>query len=348
MVVRVALVRGRPARGHRIAKRRPPTSIAGPTAGSTARPPCAASAAGSARWTAEFHPAPPSTTSRGRYARITAGAAPSWSASAWVRNSASRRLTCACRGASGSGRRAGRCRPALTVAPSWISVASPWPTSRNETTSSPGCSGAARRAAQRDRHECASAGAIAPATARREPRAGRGRVPRRAPELVPPRRGRRHRRHARAAATEHRHPRRGDHGRRRRGARPPRAARPRHVRDRLDVDEQRRGQRRERQRERRGDLARHAGENAEPHHGRDRGRREQVGGQRRERDLLEVQRHQRRGADRRGDGDRERVGQRRPACRRANASLSGFGADEQRDHRGERQLPARLARPLAD
>ena len=50
----------------------------------------------SSRWTAESQPAPPSTINRGEYAPITCVAAPSWSASAWVRNSASRRLTPDC------------------------------------------------------------------------------------------------------------------------------------------------------------------------------------------------------------------------------------------------------------
>ena len=70
---------------------------------------------------------------------------------------------------------------------------------------------------------------------------------------------------------------------------------------------------------------------------------EQVGGQRRERDLLEVQRHERRGGERRGDRDRRRVGDRAghaPAQRLPQARRER----QQPDDRGERQLPAGLAR----
>ena len=85
------------------------------------------------------------------------------------------------------------------------------------------------------------------------------------------------------------------------------------------------------------------GEHPEPHHRRDRRRGQQVRRQRRQRHLLEVQRHQRRGPERRRDRDRGGVGDglRHPALERL---AQRRGADEQRRDRGERQLPPRLVR----
>ena len=224
VVVRVAARARSPGGGHRIAKRRPPTSIAWPAAGVQRASAAPRARAGSARWTGESQPAPPSTTSRGAYSRITAGAAPSWSASAWVRKSASSRLTRGLLEAlRGSGRRAGRCRPARPSRRA--GSASRRPGRRRGTTRRARPAAAARRARAAQRRP------------RRRPRARRRRAPRRAassragvrraPRRRRPRaaRARRHGADARAPpAPSSAAQASDDHRRRERGARPTRAA----------------------------------------------------------------------------------------------------------------------------
>ena len=113
-----------------------------------------------------------------RTARITARPAPSWSSCAWVITSRSRRRTPASRSRRTIGPSGGPVSTSIDAPSRWISVASPWPMSRNDTTSSPGTTGAAaRRCATRP----AAAGSASTATASsagriRGPRA-RGRRP---------------------------------------------------------------------------------------------------------------------------------------------------------------------------
>ena len=149
---------------------------------------------------------------------ITAGAAPSWSASACVSTSASSRFTPA--SLSRSQDRPVR-RPGVhehRVAPSWISVASPWPMSRNDTRARPGAG--ARRGARRgdaptpsaiaaDRRDRRPPTAAARAAAAPAARAGRG-----GPAPAPRRRAPRQRRASRRATPtgderQRRRPRRG-------------------------------------------------------------------------------------------------------------------------------------------
>ena len=80
------------------------------------------------------------------------------------------------RAGAGSGRRAGRCRRGRDVPSRWSSVASPWPTSRNVTASSPGASrsGSARgQRTKRERGDRAPARRPAPATGGRRARSRR-------------------------------------------------------------------------------------------------------------------------------------------------------------------------------
>ena len=81
-------------------------------------------------------------------------------------------------------------------------------------------------------------------------------------------------------------------------------------------------------RERGRDLAERAGDRAEPHDRRDRRRREDVRRQRHERHPLEVQRDERRGSERRGDRDGERLGEpaRHARGRAARAHSAGTSA----------------------
>ena len=116
------------------------------------------------------------------------------------------------------------------------------------------------------------------------------------------------------------------------------------VRDPLHVGEQRAVEQVQGHAQRRRDLRGRDPEHPEPHHRRDRRRGDEVGRQRGERDLLEVERHQRRGGDRRGRGDRSGVRQ-RPGHAGAPQPLAPARCErEQPDDRGERELPPDLAR----
>ncbi len=216
--------------------------------------------------------------------------------------------------------------------PRCSSVASPCPTSRNETTSSCG----ARRGALPG---CAAA---KPSTATASATAA---------AAIETRRGRRRPRSCQAApAADRREDRHGERGVR--GGEPDRAAEAhRHggerrrggrMRDPLEIAEQRRAEQVQRRREPGRELGERDRDHPEPHDRRDDRGREQVGRQRRERDLLEVQRQQRRGGS--GGRDRDRRHLRHgtgdaPACQRA--AQPGRERQQPRDGR-ERQLPARL------
>ena len=113
------------------------------------------------------------------------------------------------------------------------------------------------------------------------------------------------------------------------------------MRDPLDERKQRRVHGVERHRESGRDLRRCRAQHPQPHHGRDRHRRQEVRRQGGQRDLLEVERHQRRRADGGGDRDGSDVGDRIRHPAREHAPQRR-GEREQRDHGGERQLPAGL------
>ena len=283
--------------GHRTRRRMPPSATTSPARGTTRarrRPP---RGCGSARWTAR-RPAGPAVDHEPRSVapRARASAAPSWSAWAWVSTSASSRLT---------PRLGSRAR----IGPSGRPGVHQHRGRRRAASASrrPGrCPGTRRRARPR-------AGGGRPAAARARPR-------RRPRPRARPRPAAAIRRGAAAARAPPRRPRAGRSRQRRRGhARAASAAaaasapsgaaaagdrgerqRGRGVRDPPDVDEQRRRQRGERRGQRRASTCAAAAASTPSHIiGAIAGRREQVRRQRGERDLVEVQRHQRRRAERR-------------------------------------------------
>ncbi len=267
---------------------------------------------------------------------MTGSAIPSWSASAWVSTSRSSRPT----PASSSRRRIGPCGGPVstsTAAPSRCSsVASPWPTSMNETTSSPRAGGAGRPA-RACRAATATASAAAPATARiRRRPCGRGPgtshpralASRARPATATAERGVRERQCERAAEP---HRQRGE---RRAGG---------GVRDPFEVAEQRRAGDGERQRRGGRDLRGGHAQHAQPHDRRDDGRREQVGGQRGERHLLEVEREERGGRHGGRDRDRGRVGDRIGKAPAREQRPQRRREQQQPGDGRERELPAGLA-----
>ena len=175
--------RARPRGGHSTLKRSPPT-VDRLARGGRHRPPARARPARPAasagppsssprrrrrRAAARTRGSPPAPLPRGRPRRASARARPALDV----------RLA---RAASGSARPAGPVSTSTEVPPSWISVASPWPTSRNETTSSPGAWRGARRrgAGSRDhqqRRASATSGAAAASAARPRRRGARARRP---------------------------------------------------------------------------------------------------------------------------------------------------------------------------
>ena len=312
--------------GHRTWKVRRPSVIVSPCAGAWRL----AGPRRSARWMGESQPAPPSTTKRGRCARSPARAAPSWSDSAWVSISASSRPIPACL-------RRARIGPSGTPVSTSTLVAVELDQRRvaladveERDAQHAGRGGAAPRCA------CATVATVTAAVSASASRrraacdacaggdaARRGAGVRRRPASA-------------AHASE-------DDGRRRLEVDRRERQTGRVVRDLLDVDEQRAGQRGERRRQRGRDLS--GGGASTPSHitGAIAGRRQQVRRQRRERHLLEVQRHQRCRPERRGGRDRRHVGH-RPGHAPGERRAQRLRAREQRRHGHERQLPPRLLR----
>ena len=216
-----------------------------------------------------------------------------------------------------------------TVFPrSWMSVASPWPMSRNEIVSG--------FVVGPSRPLASVAAASVAATATRAPSV---RLRTRSPGVANGLR-------ETAAKEDDR-----DRDRIGRGDGPPRAQVQRQRRSgqrRARVREP--GQERERiQRqgveevgERGRDLRRRGRQHPQPHRRRDRRRREQVRRQRDRRDAVEVMREQRRGAQRRRDGQRRGLGEAAGKAAPDQPVAERRGQGEDGDHRGERELPARV------
>ncbi len=227
----------------------------------------------------------------------------------------------------------------IEAPPCWSSVASPWPTSRNEIDE---LARLRRRAAPRRAGAATSAPATTASRRRGDGAPARASRPaRRAHGAAEPSPGPPDGHHRRAAGrVGQRQPQRAAEPDRQRG----RGRLGGDVRDPLHVGEQRPVEQVQGHAQRRRDLRGRDPEHPEPHHRRDRGRGGEVGRQRGERDLLEVERHQRRGGDRRGRGDRSGVRQ-RPGHAGAPQPLAPARRErEQPDDGGERELPPDLAR----
>ena len=256
-------------------------------------------------------PSRPSSTRPTGIARSTSAAPPSWSACAWVTTSTSSLATPARRSRATTPPSGGPVSTSTLASRCWMRVASPWPTSRKVIRRPSGGAAGAPGV-------CTSAIAAKMATRTATP-AGR-----------------------RAVRDEdgrgERHGHRGDDGGRDGdlGGRHLRGG----VAEPRQVAEQRLGERRERCRGGGAHLTRNAGEHAQPHHGRDDRRGEQVGGHGDERGPIEVQRDQRGCPDRRRDGHRQGLGEaRRDAGTPRRTGDPGAEQDDRGDG-GEAHLPA--------